>query len=164
MHNLHYIRVKADNPKDACNTVENTIEDWGTENNWRSIGGCVSSDNEVYRIVDEENKFMNSRWVPDVDMTIEKINVMCNEWLKPADYYKKQFDKCIDGKEESPFDWYGAKKHCEHMYQIGMLHGKTFDVLQDEFYSWKLNECGVTDVEYQQDGKNTYIVFVDMHD
>ncbi len=164
MHNLHYIRVKSDNPKDACNTVETTIEDWGTGNNWRSIGGCVSSDNEVYRIVDEENKFMNARWVPDVDMTIEKINVMCNEWLKPADYYKRQFDKCVDGKEETPFDWYGAKKHCEHMYQIGMLQGKTFDVLQDEFYSWKLNECGVTDIEYQQDGKNTYIVFVDMHD
>ena len=172
--NLHFIRVKADNPKDACNTVENTIEDWGTENNWRSIGGCVSSDNEVYRIVDEENKFMNSRWVPDVDMTIEKINVMCNEWLKPADYYKKQFDKCIDGKEESPFDWYGAKKHCEHMYQKGMTlnsikHDKreTFDVLKDEFYSWSLNECGVTSLDFiggYSGGSKLYVVYLDMHD
>ena len=164
MHNLHFIRVKADNPTDACNTVETTIEDWGTENNWRNIGGCVSSDNEVYRIYDEESKFMNSRWVPDVDMTIEKINIMCNEWLKPSDYFKIQFDKCVDGKEESPYNWYGAKKYCEYMYQLMRLQGKPFDVLQDEFYSWELNECGVTDVEYQQDGKNTYIVFVDMHD
>ena len=158
MHNLHFIRVKADTPEDACDTVENSILHWGDENNWRVIGGCVSEHNEVY-IHDS-----SSRWVPDVDMTIEKINDMCNDWLSVPSYYKKIFDRCVQGLEESPFDWYSAKNYCEHMYEVSALGVKTFDVLQDEFYSWALGDRGVTDIEHIQDGDTTYIVFIDMHD
>ena len=158
MHNLHFIRVKADTPEEACNIAENSIDFWGDENNWRFIGGCVSEHNEVYI----HDSF--SRWVPDVETTIEKINDMCSDRLTVPDYYKNPFDRCVQGLEESPFDWYSAKKYCEHMYEVSKLGVKTFDVLQDEFYSWKLDEFGVTDVGHKQDGDTTYVVFIDMHD
>ena len=159
MHNLHFIRVKADTPEDACDIAENSILHWGDENNWRIIGGCVSEHNEVYC------NDSSSRWVPDVDTTIDKINDMCNDWLSESDYYKEVFDRCAQGLEESPFDWYSAKKYCEHMYEVSALGVKTkpFDVLQDEFFSWKLDECGVTDMEHRREGDTTYVVFLDMH-
>jgi len=49
-------------------------------------------------------------------------------------------------------------------------HGKdTFDVLEDEFFDWHFNECGVTHqfLSQQENDDPTnkkYVVFVDMHD
>ena len=163
MHNLHFIVVQAENPKDAVSEAENMISDWGNENNWRCFGGCVSEDNEVY-VYDA-----HSRWTPEPNHTIEMINKQVEDWLEPNQYSKGQFDKCVSGDIESPFDWYGAKKYCEHMFQRSS-HGKdTFDVLRDDFFDWHFNECGVTQMYTSQleDDNPTnkkYVVFVDMHD
>ena len=165
MHNLHYVVVNAESGEDACNAVENEIVEWGNENNWRCIGGCVSSDNEVY-INDR-----HSRWIPEPNHTIDMINEQVEKWLEPEQYYKDQFNKCVEG-DSSPFDWYGAKKYCKHMYEFTqtkhfMKEGK-FDVLQNSFFEWSLDECGVTHIDISQlkDDDPTlkqYVVFVDMH-
>jgi hypothetical protein len=42
MHNLHFVITTADSPEDACNNVETLISDFGNENNWRTVCGCVS--------------------------------------------------------------------------------------------------------------------------
>ena len=168
MHNLHFIVVQAETAEDAVSEAEVMISDWGTENNWRSFGGCVSEDNEVY-IVPSTDTWGNSRWKPEPNHTIEMINKQVEGWLEPDKYTKDQFDKCVNGDIESPFSWYGAKRYCEHMYQRAS-HGKdTFDVLQDEFFDWHFNECGVTHqyVSQQENDDPTnkkYVVFVDMHD
>jgi len=163
MHNLHYIVVQAETAKEAVSEAENMISDWGTENNWRSFGGCVSQDNEVY-IHDT-----HSRWTPEPNHTIEMINEQVKGWLEPDKYSKGEFDKCVSGDIESSFSWYSAKKYCEHMFQR-TSHGKdTFDVLQDVFFDCHFNECGVSQLHISQQENDDptnkkYIVFVDMHD
>tara|TARA_B110000503_G_scaffold138769_1_gene225625 strand:- start:864 stop:1346 length:483 start_codon:yes stop_codon:yes gene_type:complete len=160
--------VYASDPQDACNTVENEIMEWGNENNWRTIGGCISEDGEIY-IVDPSDTFGGSRYKPDNDTTIQSINEMINEWLVPENYYKQQFDSCSKGENENPMEWYGAMKYCKHMFQIAKLGGldKTFNVLHDEFFSWEFNECGVTGLDWGERTVITdkvYVVYVDMHD
>jgi len=67
-HNLHLIVVRAESGLDACNEAEDLLFDFGTENNWRSMCGAVSEDNEVY--LNGEG-----RYEPDEKSdTIEKIN------------------------------------------------------------------------------------------
>lgn len=171
MHNLHYVVVNAESGEDACNMVESEISEWGNENNWRSIGGAVSSNNEVYIVPTTESWGM-SRWTPEPNHTIDMINEQVEKWLEPEQYYKDQFNKCVAGEAVNPFDWYGAKKYCNHMFELAqtkhfMKEGK-FDVLQNNFFEWSLDECGVTHIDSSQleDDDPTlkqYVVFVDMH-
>jgi hypothetical protein len=169
MHNLHYVRITSTNPEDACSEVESQISDWGTENNWRTIGGCVSQDDEVY-VIPRTGTWGNSRWAPEENTTIDDINKQVREWLVPDEYYKKAFDACVEGTVENPFDWYGAKRHCEKMYQIESFKkhnpDREFDVLRDHFYDWEFNENGVTGIDDHELGEDEkiYIVYVDMHD
>ena len=90
--------------------------------------------------------------------------------MNDDEYNKSNFDICSRGKSNNAFEWYGAKKYCEQQFQKGMTlnsikHDKreTFDVLKDEFYSWSLNECGVT-LLHDDGGSKQYVVFLDMHD
>ena len=48
MHNIHFVKVKANSGEEACQVVENLLMDFGTDNNWRDFCGAVSEDNEVY--------------------------------------------------------------------------------------------------------------------
>ena len=73
-HNLHLVVIKADSAEDACNSVENEIIDFGNDNNWRTICGSVSEDNEVF--ISEDNAgFMENM------ETIEKINAFIRKDL-----------------------------------------------------------------------------------
>ena len=159
MHNLHYCRVWAPDPETACQEVESQIMEWGNENNWRCIGGCVSQDNEIY-VHDT-----HSRWIPEDGHTIETINDMVTGWLIPSKYYQEKFHNCVWGKEETPFDWYSAAEYCKHMYEKKVLGKDTFDVLQDTFFEWVLDKCGVSDIAGYGEGDNNkiYIVYLDMH-
>lgn len=172
MHNLHFIVVKSDTAENAMAEAENAISDWGNENNYRSFGGCVSENNEVYR-VPQTGTWGNSRWVPYEKHTIQMINNQVTEWMKPQEYTEKGFNKIVSGESDTAHDWWSAKSHCERMYQTAMTKGlmkdrTEFDVLQDEFFAWDFNENGVTclDLTQQQDdgGDTLFVVFVDMHD
>ena len=174
MHNLHFCVVNASSPKEACDAVESQISEWGTENNWRTIGGCVSEDNEVYSTYDKNKEWGNSRWCPEEGTTVEDINRQVRGWIKEDEYYKENFIKCSKGKHKSPYDWYAAKKYCQDMFHIEMTklrlekEKREFDVLQDYYYEWELGECGVTPMDISQldddDPTNKkYIVYVDMH-
>jgi len=48
MHNLHYIVIRADSGKEACDAVENEIVEWGSEDNWGQICGALSEKNIIY--------------------------------------------------------------------------------------------------------------------
>jgi hypothetical protein len=168
MHNLHYLVTRADSPQEACSQVESEISEWGTENNWRTICGCVSEDNVIH----SEGQ---GRWEPTEKDTIETINLQVSQWMNDDEYNKENFNICSKGKSDNPFEWYGAKKYCEQQFQKGMTmnsikhdNRETFDVLKDEYYSWSLNECGVTLLDVSQlendGGSKLYVVFLDMHD
>ena len=81
MHNLHFILVKANSGEEACKQAENEIIDWGTDNNWRTMCGAVSQDNEIYNAND-------GRYEPkDTDyQTIEAINNVVSQWTKENFY------------------------------------------------------------------------------
>jgi hypothetical protein len=167
-HNLHLIRVTADTPQEACEEVESYIEDWGTENNWRTICGCVSEHDEVY---DNPDETFGGRYKPTACgyTTIGKINKAVRGWLKPDFYHETAIKKLAKGqtnlKKWTTSDLYSLRKLAEYHTQLKYL-GKApskFNVLTDEFYAYEYAECGVTNCE-NGNGETTYIVFVDMHD
>jgi hypothetical protein len=163
MHNLHYVVVSSDSCEEAVLEAAHLLTDWGTENNWRSFGGCVSEDNEVYR-VKKSDDWGNSRWIPEENHTIEMINKQVGDWLKPNVYDKEKFDDCANSKVDTFFDWYSAKRHCEHMFQITKHGTKDFNVLQDDLYEYDYGNCGVTQHSLEDKNLKQYVVFMDMHD
>jgi len=172
MHNLHLIRVTANDGKEACDIVGSHIEDWGNENNWRTMCGAVSQDNEVYKAYD-------GRYEPDANMdTIAKINKMVEGWMKP-DWYSDSARKALKrGKPIEKFnqaELYSLKFYTEQLGAIvswkegkkyrrkkGEKVAKGFDVLNEIFREYDYSEFGVTDIDNGDEGK-IWIVFVDMH-
>ena len=171
-HNLHLVVIKANTPKDACNSVESFIEDWGTDNNWRTICGCVSENNEVFV---NTTPFGSGRWdVTHKDSnTIAKINKMVKGWTKDTYYGGTAQNKIkkiearkgkINLNKWTTSELWSLQRLAKHQYEINSLgNGKNkFNVLEDEFYSWEYDECGVTQCS-EENGDTAYVVFVDMH-
>lgn len=170
MHNLHLVRINATSPEEACREVENEIMDFGNENNWRSIGGCISEDNEIHL----EDDY--SRWKPSEEEynTIEKLTQIVKDWMKSdeTEYYNRELIEAIDN---------GEKKLSEitdrmELYAIGEYITKRkalsevddideFDVLKGTYREYEYDECGLTSMDYSEksEGEKTYIVFIDMH-
>ena len=171
MHNLHFIVVKAETGKDACDEAESFISDWGNENNWRTMCGAVSEDNEVFDAKD-------GRYRPDEDTnTIAKINKHIQAWLKDDFWSITAKKKLASGKKVENFttnELYSLKKYAEFLYEVkifkqvkayrrkeGEKISRKFNVLEDNFFAHTYDECGVTQAE-QGEGK-TWVVFCDMH-
>ena len=176
MHNLHLVRINATSPQEACNRVESEIMDFGNENNWRCIGGCVSEDNEVY---DHDNF---SRWKPSTETeegekpfcSIEALNKRVREWLKTDsdDYYKKELIEAIDNGERKlseitdRMELYAIGQYIEKRKALSDVDDiETFDVLKGTYRDYEYDECGLTSMDYSEksEGEKTYIVFIDMH-
>ncbi len=161
MHNLHLVVIKAENAKDACSTVENELLEWGNENNWRTICGCVSKDNKVYHCED------SGRYPPDKDSnTIAKINKMVQEWINAEDFCSQQAIEKLkveaDITKWAPTELWSLQKYAEKLAQDYGLKGKKFNIWKDTYYEYKYDECGVTNMDYTDKGKE-FVVFVDMH-
>jgi hypothetical protein len=163
MHNLHFILVKAISGEEACKKAENEIMDFGTENNWRTMCGAVSQDNEVYNAGD-------GRYEPkDTDyQSIEAINNAVDKWTKDSFYgetAKIKFDKGETNLDEwNPIELWSLSKWAEHLSEAHSYKERSFNVLEDTFFSYKYDECGVSDCIWSgEDGDKIWIVFVDMH-
>lgn len=172
MHNLHFVVVKAETGEEACDIVETQISNWGNENNWRTMCGAVSENNEVYYTTD-------GRYPPSKDSnTIAKINKKVKGWLKGNYYGGTAKELLAKGKKVECFsqqEAWSLMKYAEYLHELKLLKltktyqkkaGKkvspSFDILSDEFYSWKFDERGVTRIDYENEGK-VWVVFVDMH-
>jgi hypothetical protein len=171
MHNLHFVVVRAENGEDACSEADNFLMDWGNENNWRTMCGAVSEDNEVYKASD-------GRYEPDENTnTIAKINKIIKGWLK-TDIYSETAKKLLaKGKKVEKFnrqELYSLQKYAKFLYEIKTIKdtkayrkkngdkvSNQFNVLEDDFYAFSYDECGVTQTD-SGDGK-LWVVFVDMH-
>jgi hypothetical protein len=164
MHNLHFVKVKANSGEEACQEVENLLMDFGNENNWRTFCGAVSEDNEVYNAGD-------GRYQPkDTDyITIEKINECVNDWIKSTFYGETARLKFEKG-ETNLSEWHSHElwslsKLAEHLSEAHSFKEKPFDCMKDDcFFSYKYDECGFTDCTWSaNDGDKVWFVFVDMH-
>ena len=166
-HNLHFIITKASSAEEACKDVESFIEDWGTDNNWRTIMGCISEDNEVYAH-DESLKY---KW--DEYATIEKLNELMKNYIHfdPTDGLNMVIEMINDykaGNEPPSPRWLLCREVMDIMYQKTphMKNGKVnFNILEDSIYEYKYNEQGVSHTGFNADEKDMkkYVVFVDMH-
>jgi len=165
MHNLHFILVKANSGEEACKKAENEIMDFGTENNWRTMCGAVSQDNEVYNAGD-------GRYEPkDTDyQSIEAINEVVKEWTKDSFYgetAKIKFEKGETNLDEwDAIELWSLSKWAKHLSEAHSYKDREFDILKgDTFYTCQFDECGATDFTYDTDdeGDKTWVVFCDMH-
>ena len=155
MHNLHFIRTKAKDPETAIIDVDSAIENWGNENNYRRVFGCVNKRGKI-TIVDEE-----ARWA---DVTYKETKRILEEvYSNPGIFAKELWKRVLNGEEPKDFEWWPIKKYAEwHMHRKWAGNPKKFNIWKDTFADWDLSEVGLTDLETSDDGKN-YIVFVDMH-
>ena len=166
MHNLHLAIIKTKTPKDACSEVESAIEDFGSENNWRTICGCVSLKNKVYDC-DE------GLYVP-TDMgitTIAKINRMVRGWVKNTSIFgkmaKQKLAKTkgkVDLSNWDSIELFSLERFAKHLKERSYLTEK-FDIRKlHEFYQYDYTECGVTNLVDESAEGEIYVVFIDMHD
>jgi len=163
MHNLHFIVLHANSGAEACERAENLISDYGNENNWRQISGAVSESNSVYTTG-------NGRFQPDADMTIEECNKYLSVWLSDEGFGRIAADKFRNG-EADVFAWdeyelWSLKHLAEYLRQTKGWGGSAIgiDVLQQNFYYYQFDHEGVTQMDdYQHEGGERWVVFVDMH-
>lgn len=169
MHNLHFVITRAESPQEACDNVGTMTSDFGNENNWRTICGCVSEKNKVFI-----NDSSGSYTPKDIGYTtIAKINRVINKWIK-SPYYgdaaaaaaaKKKLSRArkkIDLSTWNSSELFSLERLAKHLYEALPYKESKFDVLKDSFFSWQFDECGVTQDENENEGQ-LYVVFVDMH-
>lgn len=157
MHNLHYILVNGDNAEDAARNALNSIEDWGNENNWRSVGGVIALDGSDSIENHEDAGFPLRELVQYEGETImDKIHASLGV-NKPLD--KKKLNKLISQLR---------KIDTLNGFEIRSLQTQINDVIEvelgkkdEEVHSGEFDEFGLTD--YRFDGGKEYVVMIDMH-
>ena len=164
MHNLHFFVVKAETGEEAMDITETEIEDWGSEDNWRTICGAVSEKDEVVIAND-------GRYPPSAETnTIEKINNVVRNWMGKSDFGdggRKILKKVALGKRKleriKTQGWWEIKEYAEYMRQRKCsVPIKKFNVLKNEFYPYEYDQMGVTHSILENDGI-LWVVFIDMH-
>jgi hypothetical protein len=161
MHNLHYLTIKADSPREACDIVENIIVEWGNENNWRSICGCISEDNEIY-IHDEADSF-----APGKTETLSDVTKRIKSWVDNFQYDSVIKEKLVKFQIEEEAltanDWWLLQQYCKFKEEQVKFKQHTFALWQSEYRSWELDECGLTNLMEHNDAEKRYVVFLNMH-
>ena len=160
MHNLHLITVMADSPKAACINTENEIVEWGNENNWRTICGCISEDDEIY-IHDKEY----GRFAPAKNMKISDVEKLIKGWTGSFGYDPREVlvKFLIDQQTLSSQDWWLLREYCDFKQHQIDFNREKFNIWETEYRSWQLDENGVTNMRRCNEGEKKYVVFLDMH-
>jgi len=161
MHTLHFGVINADSPKEACLAVDAELGSWGDENNWRSIGGCVSDKDETY-IHDTDACF----YPENNSNTIEKLNAWVTSWIDPCKHNDKKIlklmNKAVNGKKLNFHDWYSIENFAK--YKSEANNRVSLNILKDDYYTGIYDKNGVTQfTEFTGKGTKKYVVFIDMH-
>jgi hypothetical protein len=163
--------VKTTSGLEACKIVDMNVIDFGNNNNWYSICGAVSQDNELY--IHEEDK---KDWLEGME-TIEKINTEIRVAIKTDNGYeggKSILDSLINGekkKEEiNSIEWYAIKQYAFDMGNRFDYNGRDksidFDIIKGDEYKYShFDEFGVSQHHsiYDEENGKLWIVFIDMH-
>ena len=159
MHNLHYVLTKADDAEDAGSQVEMAIEDFGNENNWRSIGGVISLDG-----TEEIHNLGDARWTLDdlnenegntpLEKAYSELGIVANSAKKKQQELAEQVKNL--GSDEGSL--WTLKRDI-----IALIEAHTFGKAQT-MNEYAYDEFGITDMRYNdEDTRKEYLVMVDMH-
>ena len=181
MHTLHFLLVRADSASDAAATAGHLTNAWGDENNWRSIGGVASEDGS-----DDLENHDDGRWglsdLPDGSGTAFERAVA---WVRatiedPVELDHLPFQACptmrealdavarslkdFDPDQGDVFALWCASRNVHLLYET--LASRRDDPTAcgvAEFYSWQLDQFGLTDLTHDTTGTWLYLVMLDMH-
>jgi hypothetical protein len=177
MHNLHIIVTNASSHEEACLKAETSIEDWGGENNWRTICGSVSNKGNIYStndgrycpeaMLDFKNNsvdfIQDAKGTTREEKNLTILNRMVSGWSSdPKDTSKLQTiaSDLFSGKDVPSYEIYQLKNYIEHKYS--QVNSSGDDVWGSTYREWQLDECGVTNI-VDDESETLYAVFVDMH-
>lgn len=180
MHNLHLARIKAKSHDEACKAVQSYIEDWGTENNWRSIGGAICEDG-TGTTYDEY-----TRWpvlLDELPEQIEHLNTSCLSAIQGTEYTSGCFadmlkevmgmtvKEILDAEVWAKF--YTASQFFRFVVNTAEArrnHKEEYDIFTSiGFCEYSYDDFGLTDLgnngynEEELKNVKTYVVLVDMH-
>ena len=133
---------------------------YSDENNYRTIGGCISRDNEVY-IHDRSAGFL-----PDDDNlnTVEKVRALVIEHMTGLRTNEEIIEEL---KKENPH-YYDISEWALIKSEVASVDDPTkFNLWHQSFFSGYYNRFGYTQCPYDRSlmppGMKLYIVFIDMH-
>ena len=181
MHNLHFLLVQASSAREAAQTAECLVADWGDENNWRSIGGVASEDGE-----DDLENVGDARWgLSDLPEGLGMAFARSLTWVRqaindPIVLEYPPFTECptltdalhavalmlkaFSPEQSKPFDLWAAARNVRHLYQT--VEARRSELTEDgivELYPWEFDHFGLTDLTNSSTGAKRYVVMLDMH-
>lgn len=184
MHTLHFLLINADSATEAADEALNEIADWGNENNWRRLGGIASEDG-----LDDVENAEDGRWglsfldhkepSTRTDTAFERTtayllglleepitlnDLSTHPSLQDAVTHVVAKLQAIDFDTDAPSVLWDASRNLQRLQQLScarsaLRHGADIP----ELYSWKFAEHGLTDLTGSSDGRQRYILFLDMH-
>lgn len=154
MHNVHYLRIKADTTSEAYAEAEDFLNNWGDENNYFVIAGCVDQNNQIHELDSE------SRFEPD---NLESIKETLSNIIKSPPFQNLETQFINDPESLGKFDYYMLSKQIEWRFETYEFKEKEIDIFEDTLYNCSINEIGLTELYGTGEGKNIYFVTVDMH-
>ncbi len=184
MHTLHFLLINADSAAEAAAEATNEIVDWGNEDNWRGIGGIASEDG-----LDDVENAEGGRWglsflehndppthsCTAFERTIAYLIGLLEEPITLADLstHATLQDavtnvvanlQTIDFETDAPSVLWDASRNLQRLQQLScarsaLEHGTDIP----ELYSWEFSEHGLTDLTGSTEGRQRYILFLDMH-
>jgi hypothetical protein len=155
MHNIHYLRIKTDTPNKAYAEAEDFLNNWGNENNYYYIAGCVDQNNKIHEY-DSGSRFEPSN--------LTEIKEILSETIKSPAFQNLEIKFINDPESLGKFDYYMLSKQIEWRFETYDFKEKEIDIFEDTLYSCSINEIGLTELYGTGEGKNTYFLTVDMHD
>lgn len=184
MHNLHLIVIDAVDAEEAIKRVRGEIDGWGSsDDNYYSIVGTIDENNEV-----TEGEDVDCNLAENGLTSIQKINDYVKGWMaiheEANGFAGTEYSDFMEivrqirdtnnvrelAKPDNSSKWYSAKRFCEFMYQLSRVENvEKFNVLEDEFFPWHLDENGVTNLagiysdDEQPENNRKFVVIIDMH-
>lgn len=184
MHTLHFLLINSDSAIEAADEALNEIADWGNENNWRRIGGIASEDG-----LDDIDNADGGRWglsfldhkepparsdTPFERTTAHLLGLIndpialhdlsTHASLQDAVAHVVAKLQAIDFETDAPSVLWDASRDLARLQQLSsargaLQHGSDIP----ELHSWEFAEHGLTDLTESTEGRQRYILFLDMH-
>lgn len=164
MHNIHYLKTRSKSAEEACNYIENYVEDWGNENNYFSVCGSFNSDGSKFHELKGFNRWGIRNEAGNI-LTFKEVEEHINNNI---DSYKEKenpqqiLDNALHNDRSG--DWYTLELFAKRGYQIATFKNKErFDISTDEYFAYQYDEFGLTNTYEGDENDEEFIVMIDMH-